>query len=277
MKPLAPLALLILLAATPARADLVTADFEGQYPGPDATAVDFRSTGGSFADAGFTFTNSYTPSGGGFPGYYEGFGVSSKVDNVLVNDPLHSTDFAHEFGAYAPRPSGAPGTGSGGSATYGVVFNDFVGAATIGLPTGQPPVSIDIANTTYGASSIRYGDQFSAPIAAGQYVRLDILGLDAAGNTVGTVPFYLADDRSGTLALVDHFTTVNLSSLRGASTLEFDFVTNITNQFGPSVPFTFAVDNVMAGVAAVPEPSGLLLLVAGALGFGLRARRKSAA
>ena len=263
MKRLAPLALLILLIAAPARADLVTATFGGLAPG-DTTG---------FTDAGFTFSNHYTAAYDSFTG----FAVSNQVDNVPVDSPLTSDDYGHQFGAYAPA---APGTGANGSSTYGIAYNYSVGDALITLPDGQPPVSIDVANTTYAASFLLFGDHFGAPMAQGQYFRLDIIGLDAQGNPIAAAPVVvtLADDPDGTANVIYGFTHVDLTSLQGARSLGFNIDTNVVDSSGfPTVPFTFAVDDVVAGTAAVPEPSGLLLMVAGALGLGLKSRRKRAA
>jgi hypothetical protein len=265
--------LLIALAAATARADFATADFEDRYPGPDTVANDFRASGDAFTSGGFTFSNHYVPPSPPFADFYSGFGVSSRIDNVPPNDPFGSADFGHSAGAYSPEPMGAAGTGSGGSATYSVVFNYFVGDAVVDLPAGFAPASIDVANTTYAASPILFGDAFSRPFRSGDFFRLDIIGFDAPGARgaeVGTVSFYLADFRGGLSAVVDHFTTVDLSSLAGARSLGFLLDTNVTNTFGPSIPFTFAADDLV-GVRAVPEPSGLLLCAIGALALVTRA------
>ena len=273
MKTLASLLAISLIAAS-ARADFATATFEDVATGANGYAIDYRTTG-SFMSGGFTFNNDYTPPSPPFDGYFSGFGVSTLVDNQLVNAPGTSEDFDHQYGAYA---AASPGAGSGGSATYGLVYNYFVGNAVIDLPTGFDPASIDVANTTYVASSIKYGDAFSRAFASGDYLRLDILGFTGAGGAgteVGLVSIYLADARSGTLDLLDHFLTVDLASLAGSSSLAFALDSNVTNSFGISVPQEFAVDNVLA-VRAVPEPGSLALGVIGAIGlWAVRRRRKA--
>ena len=267
---------LVLLVAPSARADYATATFEDVNPGSNTFKDDFRSTNNQFASNGFTFSNSYTPPFGIFNGYFSGFAASSKLDNVAVNSPGDSSDFGHEYGAYSP--AGVSGTGSGGSATYAVAYAYSPTDAAIDLPSGYAAKSIDIANTTYLVSSLLYGDKYNSHVfAAGDNVILNILGFAGAGATgapMGSVSFYLVGDAQGDKTFVDHFTTVDLTSLAGARSLGFSIDTNIADPIlGPILPFEFAVDNVV-GVRSVPEPAGWVLLATGCGILGLLGRSR---
>ena len=265
-------AALVLLVAPSARADFATATFEDINPGPNTYKADFRPAN-QFSSNGFTFRNSYSP---GFGGYFSGFAVSSKIDNVPVNSPADTADYTHQYGAYSP--TGASGTGAGGSATYAVAYAYAPTDAAINLPSGYAPNSIDIANTTYLVSSLLYGDQFNSHVfAAGDFFKLNILGfagLGATGTQVGSTSFYLVGDANGDKTFVDHFTTVNLASLAGAKSLGFSIDTNIADPvLGPTLPFEFAVDNVV-GLRSVPEPAGWMLLATGCGILGLIGRSR---
>ena len=247
---------LVLLPPGVARGALVIGTFEDQNPGSNAFKNDFRPTN-VFITGGFSLNNSFNPTFGS----WSGFSASSKVDNAFGG-----SDFSHQYGAYAPL--GANGTGSGGSATYGVAFNFSQGDAFINLPSGVDPSSIDIANTTYVAQSIMQGDSFARAFRQGDFFRLDILGfsgLNGTGTQVGDVPFFLADFRGSSLQLVGDWTTVSLTTLAGARSLAFNLTSTDVGQFGMNTPAYFAVDNV-TGVTAVPEPSGVVLC---GLGIGL--------
>lgn len=254
---------------TSAQADFVTGTFEDQYPGSNTYKNDFRP-GNSFTTGGFLLNNNYDAT----YGVWSGFAVSSKVDNTFGG-----TDYNHEYGAYAPL--GLAGTGSGGSATYGIAFNFSQGDAVINLPTGVTPYSIDITNTTYVAQSITLGDAFARAFHQGDWFRLDILGfsgLNGTGAQLGDIPFYLADYRGSSLVLVSNWTSVDLSSLAGSKSLEFTLTSTDNGTFGMNTPAFFALDNI-TGVAPIPEPSGLILMAVGlfAVGRGLsRHLRKTA-
>jgi Domain of unknown function (DUF4465) len=264
-------AALALIAAPIARADLATATFEDLNLAPNSVKQSF-SPASSFTSGGFTFNNTYS-------GYLAaGFAVSSLVDNVAVTSPTGNEDFDHQFGAYSPV-NASGGTGAGGSATYAVAYAYGPTDATIDLPSGFAAKSIDIANTTYLMSSLLYGDGFNTHVfAPGDYVRLDILGFagpGATGNQVGTVPFYLVGDAAGDMTYVQQFTTVDLSSLIGASSLGFQISSNVISDpmLGPSLPFEFAADNVV-GLRSVPEPAGWMLLASGCGILGLIGRAR---
>ncbi len=240
------------LCAQRATADII-GTFEDQYPGPNTFVNNFPS--GSFTTGGFTLNNNYNAQFGS----WSGFSVSSKIDNTFGG-----ADYTHQYGAYAPL--GASGTGAGGSATYGIAYNFSQGDAIINLPKGTNPDSIDVTNTTYTAQSIVEGDGFARAFHHGDYFKLDILGYsgaNGAGTLVGDVGFYLADFRGSTLLLVSNWTTIDLSSLKGAESLEFNLTSTDVGQFGMNTPATFAIDNIKAFTSSVPEPSSLVLCVLG--------------
>jgi hypothetical protein len=256
-------ATLVLLIAPSVRADFGTATFEDLNPSiaPGTVKSDFSPATG-FTSGGLSFNNS-------FSGYLAaGFAVSSLIDNVPVNSPLDSSDFDHQFGAFSP--TGAAGTGSGGSATYAVAYAFAPTDATIDLPSGYAPKSIDVANTTYLVSSLLYGDQYNSHVfAAGDNLILNIHGFTGAGATgaeVGpAVQFYLVGNTQGDKTFVDHFTTVDLSSLSHAISLGFSIDSNVADPIlGPTLPFEFALDNVVAvSLRKVPEPAGWVIFASG--------------
>jgi hypothetical protein len=251
---------LILVPQGAARADVFTGTFEDQNPGVNTFRNNFMPATG-FTTGGFSLNNNFNTAFS----VWSGFSVSSKVDNTFGGD-----DFSHEYGAYAPL--GAQGTGSGGSATYGVAFNFSRGDAFINLPAGARPFSIDITNTTYAAQAIVEGDSFTnhPGFIPGDFFRLDVLGFsgpNGTGTQIGSVPFYLADYRGSSLQLVSNWTTLSLTSLAGASSLAFNLTSTDVGQFGMNTPAFFAVDNVVA-VTAAPEPASVILMGVG-VGIGL--------
>ena len=148
-----------------------------------------------------------------------------------------------------------------------MAYNSSQGDALINLPSGTNPISIDVTNTTYVAQSISQGDSFARAFHQGDFFRLDILGFSGAngtGHQIGDVPFYLADYRGSTLQLVSNWTTVDLTTLAGSTSLEFTLTSTDVGAYGMNTPAYFAVDNLTAvTVSAVPEPSSWLLCLTG--------------
>jgi len=105
---------------------------------------------------------------------------------------------------------------------------------------------------------------------------LTITGKDSSDAVTGTVDFYLADYRFDDNSLdyiVDEWTWVDLTSLGGATKLEFDLDSSDVGTWGMNTPAYFAMDDLHS----VPEPSTLAIfmgggLVVGAISF-LRRRR----
>src|SRR5262249_25167851 len=135
---------------------------------------------------------------------------------------------------YGNQYSAIPGSGAGGSATYGVAYTGGqVGAqgpiARIAFAQDVSLAGAEITNTTYAALSMRDGDGFAKKFggASGNdadYLILTITGRDAANAITGSVDFALADYRFANNALdyiVNQWTFVDLSGLGTVAALEF--------------------------------------------------------
>jgi hypothetical protein len=229
-----------------------------------------QSHDGSFVSGGARFNNLFAIDPDfGFP-IWNGWAYSNTTDTTTPG-------FGNQYSAFA-------GSGSGGSANYGI---GFIGspAPVIALPPDAVPLSLDITNTTYAARSMLTGDAFAKrfgddPATAGivessfpDYFKLTIGGRTASGQPVGTnVDVYLADYRFVNDAqdfVLDSWQTVDLSRLTGAATLTFALESTDVGQFGMNTPAYFAVDNVVFNV--VPEPSGIALFSA-AVGVAMAGR-----
>ncbi len=126
------------------------------------------------------------------------------------------------------------------------------------------------------------GNEFtSGPFGPGSFFLLDILGfsgLDGTGSLVGDVPFYLANFLGSNAYIVNTWMTVNVSSLAGAKSLEFQLTSSDTGAYGINTPTYFAADNLVLAVS-VPEPSSLvsaLLAVLGSAAAAWRSMRRAA-
>lgn len=255
------------LLATSARADQVV-DFEGL--GGITGLNQFNNKTFGFSQAGVSFNNTYFTQ---FGGYWNGWSLSSMVDNVPIQPP--ASNFQHQYGAYAPINANG-GTGATGSNTYAVAFNGTFGGARIDLPTGASLRSLDLANSIYTASAVLHGDSFARPFTTGDFLRLDILGFDGAGATgaqTGSTSFFLADYRTGSFVLSD-WTTIDLTGLGNARSIGFRMTTTDLGQFGPNTPLYFTIDNLR--LASVPEPASLVMLGLGLLATAAMARRRMA-
>ncbi|MCA9199686.1 MAG: DUF4465 domain-containing protein [Planctomycetales bacterium] len=164
----------------------------------------------------------------------------------------------------------ANGGGANGSANYAVAYNSFLGEATVTLPQVATVEGAYLTNSTYAYRAIVDGvdsadpnnpRQFiDGPLADGGFVKLEIFGLNQAGETVGSVDFFLADYRNGRVAIQD-WTWVDLSGLGSdIRQLQFQMESTQQNEFGMATPSYFAMDNLT--VAYVPEPNRVSWLVA---------------
>ncbi len=216
----------------------------------------------TFTSGGATFNNSYFTST--FGDYWAGWAVGNTTQVTG-----YSSDFAAQYSAY-----NLPNGGGDGSPNYGLGYVDTFDPVTptITLPAGTKPQSARITNTTYTAMFMLDGDSFGGPYSAANqdYLLLTIEGFNALDALTGTVNFYLANYNVPQPFVVSQWTTVDLTPLGDATSLQF---TLSSVDMGASTPYYFALGGLV--VTPVPEPATLMLVAAG--GIGLAVRRRYAA
>jgi hypothetical protein len=254
---------LFLCASSAARAEISTFEDLGL---PATSFNNNAGPGGFFVSGGNAFNNSYSPA---FGGIWHGWAISSMTDTS-------TSGFTNQYSAI-------PGSGSGGSQTYGVAFTfDEPGlvnplhpdAAFVNLADGTQPKAIDVTNTTYAYLSMLQGDSIAHAFGLGDFLLLTITGyngLDGAGGVVGEVDFYLANFLGSNAYIVNTWQTVDLTSLAGARSLRFGLESSDNDPvFGMNTPAYFAADNF----TVTPEPaSDVLLGLGGVVWAFVRLRR----
>lgn len=210
---------------------------------------------------GENLEGSFTTGGVQFPNEYKGNSWSGwSYSNV---DDTTTPGWGNQYAAFAlPRAHGPN--------TYAVA--SAFSPVTVSLPGA--PLSVDIANTTYAARSVLFGDSFAKEFGGpsgndDDFFRLTISGKDSSGDSTGEIPFYLADYRFPDKAdeIVRDWKEVDLSDLGAETrTLEFALESSDVGQYGMNTPAYFAVDNL----TTAPEPGSFFLLgMALMAGFGV--------
>jgi hypothetical protein len=265
---------LLLGIAGPANAGLNVSTFEDLGLTPN---MDLNNAGpsGQFVSGGNSFNNSFDSTFG----VWSGWSISSQTN---ISNPNGSIpDFNFQYTAI-------PGIGANGSQTYAVANTfgpgaDILHPATsiVNLASGASPISVQVTNTAYDFFSMTFGDGFAHKFHEGDFFLLTIEGFTlpgGKGSKVGEVDFYLANflgTDPSQYYIVDTWQTLDLSKLAGAQSLVFGVESSDNSKFGINTPAEFAIDNLTAGPAAtVPEPSSLLLCLAG-IGIGTLALRRA--
>jgi hypothetical protein len=223
-----------------------TADFE-DLSVPASHYYNGSDGAGGFTSRGVHFGNSYNTTFGSWSGF-----AYSNINNTTT-------------AGYGNQYAAITGAGFGGGGVYGVGYD----GATLTLPSVAPVQSLRVTNTTYAYLAIRdgndgfgavrqFGDDPAQPGSSNQgyadWYKLTITGKDAAGQSVGSINFYLADYRFADNAsdyVINDWRLVDLSSLGGVKSLSFSLDSSDTGQFGVNTPTYFALDDV----TFVPEPS----------------------
>jgi len=224
---------------------------------------------GTFMSGSATFQNTFTrfDFGNGPIDTWQGWAYSNVTD-------VGTAGIGNQYAAYH-LPAGG---GANSSSQFGVSFGD---GATVELAAGQRFQSLDITNTTYAALAMLNGDSFSKQFGGASgldpdFFRLDITGRrgGASGDVVFTTDFYLADYRfadSNDDYIVDAWTTLDLSGLASADTLQFSYASSDVGGFGINTPTYFAADNFQT--TSVPEAGAVPILLLATLLWRRRQRR----
>jgi hypothetical protein len=262
------LGLAIALAAPGARGGDIVVNFNDlSYPNgsfdPGAGFPAGPAPGTGSYDNGWDLNGGFTSNGTFFSNSYDttfnswsGWAYSNVNDPTTTGPSPFLTDFNHQFAAIT-------GTAPGGSGNYGISSGS---GAYINLPSGTSPVSFEVTNTTYSFLSMTLGDGFGKKFSTGDFFELKIFGysgLNGTGTQVGEVDFFLANYTSANSLPVDVWTLVNLTSLADAQSLGFDYASSDVGQFGINTPEFFAMDDLILSTTSVPEPSSVILALAG--------------
>ena len=229
----------MMIAGSPAFAE--TVDFEDLTLSPDSYYNGDDNAGG-FESGGAEFNNYYseTEYGGIIYIYWEGFAFSNTTDTTTLD---------YDTNQY----SAIPGSGSDGSANYGVSFFGFYDIPTIRFEKEVIVSKADITNTTYAFLTMRQGYQGAKKFGGASggdpdWFLLTVTGKDEEGKETGTVEFYLADFRftdNDKDYIVEKWTSVDFSGLGPVKSLEFSLSSSDYNEGGMLTPGYFAIDNIV--------------------------------
>lgn len=221
------------------------------YEGPGGGVYYNGSDGsGGFTSGGVFFPNTYNADWMSWSGW-----AYATVGDVTT------AGFSNQYSAY-------PGAAASGE-VHAVIFAPVI----LELPEGnRMPRSIKVANTTYGALSMRDGDMFAKKFGDDpatedvvesdypDFFKLTITGLTRLGSEIGSVEVYLADYRGNAEedSILDMWQTVDLDPITGnnawnpgyarpVAALSFTLESSDVGAFGMNTPAYIAVDDVSLG------------------------------
>ena len=143
----------------------------------------------------------------------------------------------------------------------------------ISFTSAQTVQGAYFTNTTYAYLAMAYGDDgnetpyVKGPFGEDDWFKLIINGLDASGEVIGSIDFFLADGAS----IIDSWTWVDLSGLHEVHGLSFSLDSSDQGAFGMNTPAYFAVDSI----SVVPIPAAVWMFISGLGLLGLRSRSKA--
>ena len=186
---------------------------------------------GGLAIQGFTFENTYL-----FDDYYKYwyFSKGFALTNIVNVD---SAGFNNLYATYA-------GSGALSSKNYLLATSN----AGIKIPSTAQLVSMEIANSTYAALSMKNGDSFAKKFSGKDkdFFKVWVKGF-SAGKVKDSIAVYLADfqnvDESKNY-IQKEWKTVDLSKFVAIDSLSFKLESTDVGQWGMNTPGYFTIDNI---------------------------------
>lgn len=216
-----------------------TVDFE-ELALPAESFYNGSDGNGSFTSNGVTLNTNYNTE---WDFMQSGFAYSNQTDT-------ETPGFTNEF-------SSITGGGADGSTIFAVNYS----GDTLFFDESTNVRSVQITNTTYAYLSMRDGDDFAKKFGENgdkDFFYIHIIGHNAAGEIVETIPFYLADFRSDNAEdhyILNEWTTVDLTALENVKYITFEYFSSDEGEWGINTPVYFAMDNLIYGdydFASVP-------------------------
>jgi hypothetical protein len=190
---------------------------------------------GKFSSGGITFENNYNTAWGS----WDGFAYSQKADATTAG-------YGNQYSVYDP----ATGTNK-----FVIYYPPFGADAFASFPSGEEHIinGISICNSTYTALTMKIGDPNFAKKFGGvsgsdpDWFKITAIGYNAAGDSVKSVDFYLADYRATENAkdyIVNKWTNFDLSQLGKINKLTFRFSSTDNGAWGMNTPAYVCLDNL---------------------------------
>jgi hypothetical protein len=182
---------------------------------------------GSITYNSVTFYNFFETNDWG--GYWEGFAYSNITD-------IETPGYENQYSAYVKE----------GGTSYNIYSVAYVNdeSASIFFPGEVNPLNIKITNSTWAYYSMLNGDLYAKKFEEGDWFKLTIIGYDLNDNEIASTEFYLADFRSPESYIIDTWTDVNLTSLKGVAKIVFHLSSSDNSEWGMNTPSYLCIDNL---------------------------------
>jgi hypothetical protein len=200
-------------------------DFESVALEPESYWNGSDGSGGmTFEKA--TFNNSYNANWGS----WSGFAFSNVTD-------IETPGLANQYSAYVASSASS-------SNSYAVSYvTDNVANITFSAEVNLN--SVLITNSTYAYHSILNGDEYNRKFEDGDWFLLTIVGHNSSDEIVSQVTHYLADYRDSADSIVDDWTKIDLSGLKGVTKIVFHLSSSDVGEYGMNTPAYFCMDDLV--------------------------------
>jgi hypothetical protein len=190
---------------------------------------------GNFSTANMTFENQYSAQYSS----WQGFSYAQKADVVTSGfDNLYSV-FDED----------------NGTNKFAIYYQPYSGDAFASFTPGMEYQlrSLKVCNATYAALSMKNGDSFAKKFGGDSgndkdWFKMTIIGYNAAGDSVHSVDFYLADyrfDDNSKDYIVNKWTTVDLTALGKVNKITFRFSSTDMGLYGMNTPAIACLDDLV--------------------------------
>ena len=191
---------------------------------------------GKFQSNGMTFKNNFNSDYGS----WDGFVYSSKADIV-------TSDYTNQYSVF---------DNANGNNEFALYYPPFGGDAFASFVSDSLYLvkSISVCNSTYTALTLKNGDPYGFSKKFGgssgndkDWFKMTAIGYNAAGDSVKSIDFYLADyrfDDNSKDYIVSKWSTVDLTSLGLINKLTFRLTSSDNGQYGMNTPAYLCLDNL---------------------------------
>jgi len=188
---------------------------------------------GSFISGGYRFENSYSDYGYG--PYATGFYYSNMTSTSFADYATHQYNSCVGHGA----------EGSANYAVYNIPYGDELGVEVLSNEEGEVISGFYVANAASAYQSMLNGDSYAKKFGEGDWFMLTITGINANGETTGSVDFYLADCRDASTAyILSDWRWIDLTSLGKVKRLGFSMSSSDNSWGYMNTPAYFSLDNL---------------------------------